>query len=110
MTMTALTDFIPATTSSVVADAHWRTRAACRHANPDLFADDRRSAAPPVRAVTAAEQFCRPCPVRSECRITADQLDRVTGVWAGDWRHSPSGLGRVTITPILDGPTETEER
>lgn len=63
----------------------WRSLAACRDMDPDLFFPDDRSVA------DAAIRVCESCPVMDECAGYADR-ERicgypVVGVWGGRWRR-----------------------
>jgi WhiB family redox-sensing transcriptional regulator len=74
----------------------WRTRAACRGADPDLFfppdeeravARSRREAKEPAvtrsRREAKAKAICAGCPVRRECHRFAEAHDERFGIWAG---------------------------
>ena len=57
------TSWAPAASASVAGGDGWRRRAACRHADPDLFF-------PPVgdsQTAAAAVAVCRGCPVIDAC-------------------------------------------
>ncbi|MGH3192345.1 MAG: WhiB family transcriptional regulator [Streptosporangiaceae bacterium] len=56
----------------------WRTRVACKHADPELFFPAR-----PGDDISAAVAICAGCPVRAECARLAEALDARFGVWAG---------------------------
>jgi WhiB family redox-sensing transcriptional regulator len=58
-------------------DADWRTRAACRGADPRVF--DAETAAD----AEEAKKVCRRCPVRSDCLAFALRVGAECGVWGG---------------------------
>jgi WhiB family redox-sensing transcriptional regulator len=68
--MTQLTDLV----------ADWRTKAACRGADPDTFFAEGRGS----RADTEyARRVCAHCPVRPECGQYAIDTGQSWGVWGG---------------------------
>jgi WhiB family transcriptional regulator, redox-sensing transcriptional regulator len=61
---------------SGLADQHWRSRAACRGTDPELFATRRGQSPEP------AFDYCRRCDVAVECLEYALELgQRACGVW-----------------------------
>ncbi len=61
---------------------HWRSAAACRSADPELFfpiSNSGRSLA----QITAAKAICADCPVRCECLTFARRTRQVYGIWGG---------------------------
>lgn len=73
---------------------NWRSRAACRNVDPDLFfpaADD-------AKTIRAALEICEGCPVRRQCGEYADTHRvlgySVAGVWGGRMRTIYSKPGR----------------
>jgi WhiB family redox-sensing transcriptional regulator len=69
--MTASTFSLPA------PSAHWRNRAACLGADPDLFFPQRGESA------EAAREVCARCPVREPCLDYALRNAITHGVWGG---------------------------
>jgi len=57
----------------------WRTRAACLHADPDLFFPE--GAGDPV--IGRAKQICAGCPVRARCLDWALSHGALFGIWGG---------------------------
>ena len=62
----------------------WRSRAACRHTDPDLFFPDREGA-----DISAAVAICAVCPVRVDCHKFAEATNQRYGIWAGMDRSAP---------------------
>ena len=60
----------------------WRTRAACRHIDPELFFPE-GTAGPALEAANRAKRICATCPVQARCLNWA--LDHATafGIWGG---------------------------
>ena len=57
----------------------WRTRAACRRADPDLFFPE-WTAGPEI---DRAKQICNSCPVRARCLDWALSHGAPFGIWGG---------------------------
>jgi WhiB family redox-sensing transcriptional regulator len=76
------------------ARRHWRSAAACRSCDPDLFFPV-SSFGPAAEQVAKAKEICARCPVRRECLAFALRTGQVHGVWGGlteqerylVWRH-----------------------
>ena len=72
----------PVTETAFIPD--WRTRAACRDADPEIFFP---AAAPGTEAerlqVAEALTFCTGCVVRTECLQFAMTARGAAGVWGG---------------------------
>lgn len=69
----------------------WRTRAACRHEDPELFFPVGHSAE--AQAQTEfAKWVCTRCPVRAECLGWALEMG-MSGVWGGLSEDERAGLG-----------------
>jgi WhiB family redox-sensing transcriptional regulator len=67
---------MPSTTSTCERSGNWRTAARCRTANAeDLFVRGARQ--------REARDFCRTCPVRTECLAHALDQRVEFGVWGG---------------------------
>ena len=65
-----------------VAHGEWRSAAACRSADPDLFFPI--SASGPARQQTAeAKAICAICPVRRQCLAFAVRTGQPHGIWGG---------------------------
>jgi WhiB family transcriptional regulator, redox-sensing transcriptional regulator len=64
----------------------WRSAAACRSADPDLFFPISDSG--PAREQTArAEAICATCRVRRECLAFALRTGQIHGIWGGTTEH-----------------------
>jgi WhiB family transcriptional regulator, redox-sensing transcriptional regulator len=61
---------------------HWRSLAACRSADPDLFFPISPSGQSTAQ-VAQAKAICAGCQVRPECLAFALRTHQVHGVWAG---------------------------
>ncbi|MGW2283056.1 WhiB family transcriptional regulator [Streptomyces sp. NPDC001770] len=61
---------------------NWRTRAACREEDPDLFFPI-GSTGPALVQTEDAKAVCRTCPVREQCLRWALDNNQDTGVWGG---------------------------
>lgn len=84
--MTITTDVLDLT-AAFGLDETWRLQAACRSADPRLFApveEGERFKHYPPRAVEAAS-YCHQCPVFDTCKAYADARHE-QGVWAGAFR------------------------
>jgi len=65
-----------------IAGEDWRSAAACRFADPDLFfpvSDAGKS----LEQVTEARMICAGCPVRRECLAFALRTQQAYGIWGG---------------------------
>ncbi len=60
----------------------WRTRAACRHIDPELFFPE-GSAGPALQAVDLAKRVCAACPVQARCLNWALEHSATFGIWGG---------------------------
>lgn len=76
----------------------WRSRAACRHVDPNLFFPNGNTGAA-LGQIEAAKAFCRSCPVQHDCLEFALESNQEDGVWGGkdeterrrlrrDWRQA----------------------
>jgi WhiB family redox-sensing transcriptional regulator len=61
---------------------HWRTRAACRSEDPDLFFPVGVTG-PAIPQIAAAKAVCAGCPVREACRAFAITTHQEYGIWGG---------------------------
>ena len=60
----------------------WRSRAACRHADPDLFFPEGTNG-PALAQLDEAKRICLSCPVRRQCLTWAVDHDISSGIWGG---------------------------
>lgn len=63
-------------------DGGWRTLAACRGMDTDLFYPEGRGRALRMRE-HIAKQICAQCPVSLECRQAAAEMPERYGIWGG---------------------------
>ena len=61
---------------------NWRTRAACRDADPELFFPEDHPLSARTR-VKAAKLICRSCPVSATCLNWALADGQEAGIWGG---------------------------
>jgi WhiB family redox-sensing transcriptional regulator len=61
---------------------NWRSAAACRSADPDLFFPV-SATGPAVRQIARAKTICADCGVRRECLEFALAHDQNYGIWGG---------------------------
>jgi WhiB family redox-sensing transcriptional regulator len=61
---------------------HWRTRAACRGEDPDLFFPIGVTG-PAIPQIAAAKAVCAGCPVREACGAFALTTNQEYGIWGG---------------------------
>lgn len=95
------------TTTASLARASWPQRAACRNANPELFAPRSVTGRPGefTRALAIATRYCASCPVRTDCQTWADDT-KAEGIWGGINRiREHTGRGQLVHTPLLPTPT-----
>lgn len=60
----------------------WRSRAACRNLDPDLFFPVGETG-DALEQVEAAKAVCRVCPVQQECLEYALAANEQAGIWGG---------------------------
>jgi WhiB family transcriptional regulator, redox-sensing transcriptional regulator len=64
------------------ADGDWRSAAACRSADPDLFFPISASG-PALEQVAEAKAVCACCPARRQCLAFALRTRQAHGIWGG---------------------------
>lgn len=69
-------------TATTAATSDWRTRAACRDTDPDLFFPV-GTAGPAIAQVARAKQVCESCPARAACLDWAIEHHEKDGIWGG---------------------------
>ncbi len=77
----------PQQPASEVTD--WRARAACRHADPELFFPE-YTAGPKIER---AKQICDGCPVRARCLDWALSHGASFGIWGGRTEGERRAMG-----------------
>ncbi|MFD2759147.1 WhiB family transcriptional regulator [Gulosibacter faecalis] len=60
----------------------WRDRAACLHADPELFFPVGNTG-PAIEQIDAAKAICGRCPVTEQCLQYALDTNQDSGVWGG---------------------------
>ncbi|MCM3849573.1 WhiB family transcriptional regulator [Pseudonocardia sp. DR1-2] len=95
----------------------WRSRAACRDVDPDLFFPTAVTGATLVAAERRALAVCRVCPVLEACRIwaVAQQPHGIAGGLTEDERHrarrtTPRQAGRTVLPAVVPGPSPRTDR
>jgi WhiB family redox-sensing transcriptional regulator len=73
-------------TPRLISRGQWRSAAACRSADPDLFFPISDSG-PALEQAAKAKAICATCGVRRECLAFALQTGQVHGIWGGTSEH-----------------------
>lgn len=68
--------------SLTLASDEWRSYAACRDTNPDLFFPV-GTTGPAIEQIAAAKAICDECPAREECLEYALATNQDSGIWGG---------------------------
>jgi WhiB family transcriptional regulator, redox-sensing transcriptional regulator len=76
-----------------LVEAGWRSAAACRLSDPDLFFPV-SSAGIAQREIAEALAVCARCPVRAPCREFALRTRQQHGIWGGTTEHERRQLWR----------------
>ena len=76
-----------------LVDAGWRSAAACRSSDPDLFFPV-SSAGIAQREIAEALAVCARCPVQAPCREFALRTRQQHGIWGGMTEHERRQLWR----------------
>ena len=66
----------------LVAEGNWRSAAACRSADPDLFFPI-SAFGQALEQVAEAKAICARCPVRRQCLAFALRTRQAHGIWGG---------------------------
>ena len=78
-----------------IAHGEWRSAAACRSADPELFFPI--SASGPAREQAAeAKAICAICRVRRECLTFALRTGQLHGIWGGTTEDERAAASRMT--------------
>lgn len=99
-----------------LSDQHWRDRANCVGADPNLFVEAERNPNPARRVHrkktrvldhkrAVAERYCRPCPVRRECASAAGK--NTVGLYGGVYRTG--SIGAVQRHDLLAAEWTSED-
>ena len=80
-----------ARTTRLVTRGQWRSVAACRSADPELFfpISDR---GPAVEQAAQAKAICATCRVRRECLAFALRTGQIHGIWGGTTERERAAL------------------
>jgi WhiB family redox-sensing transcriptional regulator len=90
----------------LITRGQWRSAAACRSADPELFFPISDSG--PAREQTArAKAICATCQVRPECLAFALQTAQIHGIWAGTTEHERAAARRRAAS---EPPVPAERR
>jgi WhiB family transcriptional regulator, redox-sensing transcriptional regulator len=81
---------------SLVRQENWRSLAACRSADPDLFFPVSSSGAS-LAQVAEAKAICARCQVRRDCLAFALRTHQVHGVWGGLSEQERYALWSATL-------------
>jgi len=82
-------------------DADWRSRAACRRAEPELFFPV-GTGGPALVQTALATAVCRRCPVMIRCRTWALTTGQTAGIWGGMSEDERRALRRRDgLDPLL---------
>jgi WhiB family redox-sensing transcriptional regulator len=76
--------------------AEWRTRAACRDTDPDLFFPV-GTTGQAVDQIEAAKSVCAECPAQRECLEFALSTNQESGVWGGASEEERRKLRKVWL-------------
>jgi WhiB family redox-sensing transcriptional regulator len=74
----------------------WRTRAACRDTDPDLFFPI-GSTGPAVEQIADAKAVCRQCPSQPQCLEFALATNQESGIWGGTSEDERRKLRRAWL-------------
>ena len=78
-----------------IVHGEWRSAAACRSADPELFFPI--SVSGPAREQAAeAKTICAICPVRRECLTFALRTGQLHGIWGGTTEDERAAASRMT--------------
>ena len=77
-----------------LVEAGWRSAAACRSSDPDLFFPV-SSAGIAQREIAEALAVCARCPVQAPCREFALRTRQQHGIWGGMTEHERRQLWRL---------------
>jgi WhiB family redox-sensing transcriptional regulator len=93
-------------TPRLITCGQWRSAAACRSADPDLFFPVSDSG--PAREQTAkVKAICSACRVRRECLAFALRTGQIYGIWGGTTELERAAVRRRTAS---EQPVTNERR
>ena len=80
-------------TPPLITPGQWRSAAACRSADPEMFFPISDSG--PAREQTVkAQAMCATCQVRRECLAFALRTGQIYGIWGGTTEHERAAVRR----------------
>ena len=91
------------------ASDDWRSRGACRDADPELFFPI-MSAGPGIMQVARAKAVCARCGVQAECLQFAMESVQDHGVWGGQTEEERRALRRARIRQARHSIAVAEDR
>ena len=96
-----------ARTPGLITRGQWRSAAACRTADPDLFFPISDSG-PALEQAVEAKAICATCRVRRECLAFALRTEQVHGIWGGTTEHERIAVRRRTVSeqPVTESRAE----
>ena len=84
-------------TTWLVIRGQWRSVAACRSADPDLFFPISDSG-PALEQAARAKAICATCRVQRECLAFALRTRQIHGIWGGTTEHERAAVRRTTLS------------
>ena len=84
-------------TTGPVSHGQWRSAAACRSADPDLFFPISDSG-PALEQAAEAKAICSTCRVRRECLAFALRTGQAHGIWGGATEDERAAARRRTAS------------
>ena len=84
-------------TTRLITRGQWRSAAACRSADPDLFFPISDSG-PALEQTMAAKAICAACRVRRECLAFALRTGQIHGIWGGTTEYERAAVRRRTVS------------
>jgi WhiB family transcriptional regulator, redox-sensing transcriptional regulator len=84
-------------TGRLITCGQWRSAAACRSADPDLFFPISESG-PGLKQAAGAQAICATCRVRRECLAFALQTGQVHGIWGGTTEHERAAARQRAVS------------
>ena len=84
-------------TARLITGGVWRSAAACRSADPDLFFPISDSG-PAAKQAAEAKAICATCRVQRECLAFALRTGQVHGIWGGTTEDEREAARRRTVS------------
>ena len=81
----------------IVTRGQWRSVAACRSADPELFFPISDSG-PALEQAAKAKTICASCRVQRECLTFALRTGQLHGIWGGTTEHERAAARRTTLS------------